>query len=43
MDLEEFTSEVSSEGEADSQHSPLQDPVDIGLREGATGLKAGEG
>lgn len=30
-----FTSEASAEGQADSQHPPLQDSVDAGLREGA--------
>lgn len=42
MNVVEFTSEVSGEGEADSQHPPLQDSVDVGLREGATRPKTWE-
>lgn len=33
---------MSGEGEADSQHPPLQDSVDVGLREGVTGAKTRE-
>lgn len=33
---------MSSECEADSQHPPLQDSVDVGLREGVTRLKTRE-